>query len=161
MKRKKGFSLIELIVALIFFGIASASIALFYASNSKRIIDSEKSARLEVVAEKAYEEFKGILMQRMYTPELHFDKLVFDSIWQTYNEGDVVFTVTDTISGILFNSDIIIDSFEFDITKTGGVDNKNLAKTYHSGSRIWATIKSENVSEADSIRMQTVFSHHR
>lgn len=161
MKKEKAFTLIELIVAVLFFGIASASIALFYANNSSRIINSEKTARLEVAAEKAYEEFKGILMERMYTPSHEFEKLVFDSIWQTYSEGSVVFTVTDTINGIFFNSDIIINSFEFDISKTGGVDDKNLAKTYNSGSRIWATVKTINLSDGDTIEMQTVFSHHR
>lgn len=161
MKKNKGFTLIELIVAVLFFGVASASIAIFYANNSSRIVNSEKDARVEVVAEKTYEEFRGILMQRMYDPVGNFTQLVFDSIWLGYNEGNVVFTVADTISGILFSSDIIIDSFEFDTAKTGGVDDKNLAKTYHSGSRIWATIKTKNLSDGDSIAMQTVFSHHR
>ncbi|MEJ2355437.1 MAG: prepilin-type N-terminal cleavage/methylation domain-containing protein [candidate division WOR-3 bacterium] len=57
MKIKKGFTLIELIVALLFFTLASASIAVFYASNSRRIISSERSARLEAVSGKVYETF--------------------------------------------------------------------------------------------------------
>ncbi|MBN2543783.1 type II secretion system protein [bacterium] len=161
MKKDKGFTLIELIVAVLFFSIASASIALFYANNSRRIVDSERNARLEVAAEKAYETFKGNLMQRMYDPGGSYSQLVFDSIWQTYNEGDLVFAVLDTINGVVFNSNIIIDSFEFDINKTGGVDDKNLAKTYNAGSRIWATVKTINLSKGDTIEMQTVFSHHR
>jgi prepilin-type N-terminal cleavage/methylation domain-containing protein len=150
MKMKEGFTLIELIVALVFFGVASASIALFYANNSTRLARSEKTARLEVVAEKTYEEFKGILMERMYTPDYEYENLVFDSIWHTYTEGQVIYTVTDTIKGILFNSDIILDSFQFDVNKS-----------YYPGSRMWVTVKSKNLSEGDSIKMRMIFSHHR
>jgi len=161
MKKRKGFTLVELIVAVLLFGIASASIAIFYASNSRRIIDSEKSARMEVAAGRAYETFKGNLMQRMYDPIGNYTQLVFDSIWETYNEGDTVFIITDSINGVLFNSTIALDSFVFDTSKTGGVDDKNLAKTFNSGSRIWATIKTVNLSDKNSADMQTVFSHHR
>ena len=161
MKRNKGFTLIELIVAVLFFGVASASIAMFYANNSRKITDSEKKARMEVASQKAYETFKGNLMQRMYDPGGNFEKLVFDSIWETFDQDDTIFSITDDINGILFNSRIIIDSFQFDRDKTGGVDDKNLARTFVSGSRIWATVKTKNLSDGDSVEMQTVFSHHR
>ena len=167
MNKRKGFTLIELIVAILFFCVASTSIAIFYAGNSSRVVDSEKSARMEVAAEKAYETFKGNLMERMYIGE-DYHQLVFDLIWVDFNQGDTVFTLRDTIRGVVFNSYIIIDSFEFDRSKTGGVDDKNLAKTYHSGSCIWAKVKSKRLGSVggyivpvDSIIMQTVFSHHR
>jgi prepilin-type N-terminal cleavage/methylation domain-containing protein len=161
MKKNKGFTLIELIVAILFFGVASASIAVFYATNSNRVVTSERDARTEVAAQKAYETFKGTLMQRMYDPGGNYEQLVFDSIWETFNEGDIVFTITENVNGVVFNSSIIIDSFQFDRDKTGGVDDKNLAKTFNSGSRIWAKVRTRNLSEGDSIEMQTVFSHHR
>ncbi len=161
MKKNKGFTLIELIVAILFFSIASASIAVFYATNSNRVVTSERDARTEVAAQKVYETFKGTLMQRMYDPGGNYEQLVFDSIWETFNEDDTVFKITDNINGVLFNSSIIIDSFQFDRDKTGGVDDKNLAKTFNSGSRIWATVRTKNLSGGDSIEMQTVFSHHR
>jgi prepilin-type N-terminal cleavage/methylation domain-containing protein len=158
MKIKKGFTLIELIVAILFFGLASASIGLFYASNSRRILDSERSARLEVAAGKAYETFKGNLMERMYDAGGNYERLVFDLIWETYNQGNEIFVVSDTINGVVFNSNIVIDSFQFDATKAA---TKNQAKSYSSGSCIWATIKTKNLFHGDSMQMQTVFSHHR
>jgi len=158
MKKDKGFTLIELIVAVLFFGIASASIALFYANNSKSIVDSEKTARLEVAAGKAYETFKGNLMQRMYDSGGNYYQLVFDSIWVTYNTGNIIFAITETINGVPFNSDIVLDSFQFDKTKAA---TKNEAKTFNSGSRIWVTVKTRSSSDGDSIQMQTVFSRHR
>jgi prepilin-type N-terminal cleavage/methylation domain-containing protein len=164
MNKKKGFTLIELIVAVLFFGLASASIAFFYAGNSKRIVDSEKSARMEVVAEKAYETFKGNLMERMYVGEEYY-QLVFDSIWDTYDEGDTVFTFTEEVSGVSFNSNIFIDSFSFDTAKATTKDD---ARSFNSGSRMWATIKTERLSliegdlkTVDSFEMQTIFTHHR
>ncbi len=157
MKGKEGFTLIELIVAILFFGIASTSIALFYANNSRRIVDSEKNARMEVVAERAYEAFKGDLMERMYVGGEYY-QLVFDSVWETYNAGDIVFSVTDSVNGMPFNSNIVIDSFSFDATKAA---TKNDAKSFNSGSRIWATIVTKNLFDGDSMKMQTVFTHHR
>ena len=158
MKIKKGFTLIELIVALLFFALASASIALFYASNSRRIISSEKSARLEAVSGKVYETFKGDLMRRMYDPGGNYEQLFFDWIWENSNQGDIVFSSSDNINGVPFNSSIRIDSFHFDTAKAV---TKDQARGYISGSRIWATIKTKNLSDGDSIQMQTVFSHHR
>ena len=155
MNKRKGFTLIELIVAVLFFGIASASIAIFYAGNSRRVLDSERSARLEVAAERAYEGFKGTLMERMYEGSV-YSQLVFDSIWVNFNVGDTVFAITDNISGVLFNSNIVIDSFHFDTTKAA---TKDEAKTFDTGSRVWETVIS--MSHGDTIEMQTVFSHHR
>ena len=155
MNKRKGFTLIELIVAVLFFGIASASIAIFYAGNSRRVLDSERSARLEVAAERAYEGFKGTLMERMYEGSV-YSQLVFDSIWVNFNVGDTVFAITDNISGVLFNSNIVIDSFHFDTTKAA---TKDEAKTFDTGSRVWVTVIS--MSHGDTIEMQTVFSHHR
>jgi prepilin-type N-terminal cleavage/methylation domain-containing protein len=160
MKRKRGFTLIELIVAVLFFGLASAGIALFYATNNNRIIQSEKSARMEVAVETAYEGFKGNLMRRKYEGGV-YSELLFDSIWANCEEGNLIFTNTDTINAVIFNSEIFLDSFEFDTSKTGGIDDKNLARTFDSGSRIWVIIKTKNLSNGDSIRMRTVFSHHR
>jgi prepilin-type N-terminal cleavage/methylation domain-containing protein len=157
MKRKEGFTLIELLVAVLFFAIATTSIAMFYASNSRRILDSEKTARMEIVAERAYETFKGKLMERMYEGGA-YSQLVFDSIWEYHNAGDTVFTAADNIKGILFNSDIVIDSFAFDTTK---VATKDDSKSFSSGSRIWATVVTKNLSDGDSIKMQTIFTHHR
>jgi prepilin-type N-terminal cleavage/methylation domain-containing protein len=158
MKIKKGFTLIELIVALLFFTLASASIAVFYASNSRRIISSERSARLEAVSGKVYETFKGDLMQRIYDPGGNYEKLVFDTIWETFNPGDMIFSSSDTINGVTFNSSIRIDSFHFDTTKAA---TKDEARGYSSGSRIWSTIETIDLSNGDTIQMQTVFSHHR
>jgi len=159
MKKKKGFTLIELIVSLLIFGLASAGIAVFYASNSKRIMHSEKSARMEVAAERVYEGFKGVLMERMYDGPV-YSQLVFDSIWVTYDVGDTVFTSTDIINGLIFDSEIVLDSFEFDTSKTHTVD-KDDARTFDAGSRIWVSVRTKNLSDGDSMEMQTVFSHHR
>lgn len=160
MKRRKGFTLIELMISVLFFGLASAGIAIFYATNNSRIIRSEKSARMEVAVETAYEEFKGGLMRRMYEGGV-YSQLVFDSIWANHEKGDVIFTNTDTINTVVFNSEIILDSFDFDTSKTGGVVDKDLARTFDSGSRIWVSIKTKNLSDGDSMQTHTVFTHHR
>jgi prepilin-type N-terminal cleavage/methylation domain-containing protein len=159
MNRKRGFTLIELIVAVLFFGIASAGIAMFYANNSRKVIKSEKNARLEVAVERAYEEFKGDLMQRVYKGGV-YSNLVFDSIWATYNRGDTIFRSSDTMNGVVFNSEIVLDSFDFDTSKTK-IDEKNYARTFDSGSRIWVLITTKNLSDGDSTKIRTVFSHHR
>ncbi|MEJ2306639.1 MAG: hypothetical protein P8Y30_03675 [candidate division WOR-3 bacterium] len=72
--------------------------------------------------------------------------------------GDMIFSSSDTINGVTFNSSIRIDSFHFDTTKAA---TKDEARGYSSGSRIWSTIETIDLSNGDTIQMQTVFSHHR
>lgn len=157
MNKSKGFTLIELIVSITLFTIIMFGIAVFYASNSSRVSRSERAARMEVAGQRAYESFKSDLMERVYVNQ-KFSRLVFDSIWQDYEVNDVVFALTDTINGMIYDTDIVIDSFEFDTTKA---EVKDSARTCDTGSRIWMVIKTKNLNFGDSTRTVTVFSHHR
>jgi prepilin-type N-terminal cleavage/methylation domain-containing protein len=107
---KRGFTLVELIVSILIFSLAMTGIVMFSASNNRRIIQSEKRARLSVHGEKSFEDFRGMIMQE--TPS-DPNRLVFDSIWETHAVDDTLYKDVDTVKGMVINSAIILDSFEF------------------------------------------------
>lgn len=110
MNKYKGFTLVELIVSILIFTIAMTGIVMFSASNNRRIIHSEKRARLSVHGEKAFEDFRGRIMQ--VTPA-DPNRMVFDSIWDTNTAGDTLFKDLDTIKGMVVESSILLTEFQF------------------------------------------------
>ena len=109
MNKRKGFTLIELIVSILIFSIAMSGIVMFTASNNRRIIRSERRARLSVHGEKAFEAFRGLIMQETGTE----NQMVFDSIWETKSAGDTVYQIADTVKNMIIKSLITIEEFEF------------------------------------------------
>lgn len=107
---KKGFTLVELIVSILIFSLAMTGIVMFSASNNRRIIRSEMRARLSVHGEKAFEDFRGMIMQETPTDP---NRLVFDSIWETHSVDDTLYRIVDTVKGMIITSAILLDSFEF------------------------------------------------
>ena len=110
MNKYKGFTFVELIVSILIFSLAMTGIVMFSASNNRRIIHSEKRARLSVHGEKAFEEFRGQIMQETPTDP---DRLVFDSIWENHSAGDTLYKDADTVKGMVIESSILLDEFQF------------------------------------------------
>ncbi|MCK4225600.1 type II secretion system protein [candidate division WOR-3 bacterium] len=109
MKKKKGFTLIELIVSVLIFSIAMTGIVMFSAMNSRSVSQSEKKARMAVQAEKAFEDLKAMVIRETPSGE----ELIFDSIWVNSTIGDTIYQTVDTIKGMILKSVILLDSFEF------------------------------------------------
>jgi len=109
MKKKKGFTLIELIVSILIFSIAMTGIVMFSAMNSRSVSQSEKKARMAVEGEKAFEELRAMIMKE--TPS--GGQLVFDIVWVTYSKGDTIYQTVDTTKGMITRSVVLLDSFEF------------------------------------------------
>lgn len=146
MNKNKGFTLIEVIVAMLVFSIAMTGIVLFTATNSRRVIKSERGAKMSVRTEAAFENVKGWVMEETGNP----NELVFDSLWENADTGHVVFVKSDTIKGMVINNRVEIDHFEF---------TKNSPRA--SGSRIWFNIISEEAGSGKIDTTQIACARHR
>ena len=69
----------------------------------------QRRARLSVHGEKAFEAFRGLIMQETGTE----NQMVFDSIWETKSAGDTVYQIADTVKNMIIKSLIKIEEFEF------------------------------------------------
>lgn len=142
---KKGFSLIEILVAMTIFSIVMVSIVGFFVGNSASMVKSEHRSRIAVVSEKTFESFRGFLLQE-YSP----GNLMFDSLWGTANNGDTLFTNIDSIGGNVFASSVILKEKQFN-------DNS----PYAPGSRLFCVIKTKNKETGKINSINVTYSRHR
>jgi prepilin-type N-terminal cleavage/methylation domain-containing protein len=94
MKKNKGVTLIELVVSMVIFGAVIAGVAMFNARNTKTVVRSERNAKRTILEESAIEEFKGWLKASSVPGSR------FDGIWADSSAGDILFSKTDSKTGI-------------------------------------------------------------
>ncbi len=142
---RKGFSLIEILIAMIIFSIVMVGVVTFFVANSSSMIKSEHRSRMAMVSEETFESFKGYLMEEPTT-----GNLMFDSLWSIANNGETLYTKTDVIGQDSFVSNVILRRKQF-------TDNS----PYAPGSKLLCVIKTKNkrTNKIDSINV--VYSRHR
>ena len=100
MNLRRGFTLIELIVSILIFSLAMTGIVVFTAHNSRTSIESERKARSVILQESSLEELRRIMRHHSQPGR------VFDSLWENFSAGHVVYTDTDASTGITCNIEI-------------------------------------------------------
>ncbi|MCK4420533.1 prepilin-type N-terminal cleavage/methylation domain-containing protein [candidate division WOR-3 bacterium] len=148
MSKNKGFSLVELISSMLIFSVAMTGIVLFSAHNSKSVVKSEREAQLSVQSEKGFEEFRGWMLQLQDATS--GNRLMYDSIWETYSEGNIIYQCIDTVKGRVVQNIMKIDSFEY-----------KEDKPYASGSRIWCLVITTDISGTRVDTSRVIISRHR
>jgi prepilin-type N-terminal cleavage/methylation domain-containing protein len=94
MKRKKGVTLVELLVTIVIFSVVMVGVVMFNAQNSRTIVKSERNARKVLLQERSVEEFKGWLRSSAVPGGR------FDSLWNYSSVGQLLRADTDSVGGI-------------------------------------------------------------
>ncbi|HFD04702.1 MAG TPA: type II secretion system protein [Firmicutes bacterium] len=142
---RKGFSLVEILVAMVIFSIFMVGVATFFVGNSTSLVKSEHLSRMSVVSEQTFETFRGYLMQEPSTGQL-----MFDSLWSIAANGDTLFSKIDTVGAVQYISNVILLNKQF-------TDNS----PYAPGSRLNCLIKTQNMQTGKIDSINVVYSRHR
>ncbi|MEA1912215.1 MAG: type II secretion system protein [candidate division WOR-3 bacterium] len=143
MKRKKGVSLIELIVSITIFAVAMTAIVMFSANNSRKEIRAERRAQKVMLQERTIEKFRSWLMQSP-TPGLRFD-----DTWNNHSMGEVIYADTDSIRNI--TTAIEIEEF----IPNAAIDPSDF------GARIKLMVVSNDHTLNTSDTIRTIISRHK